>query len=75
MSKKEDKLKAKVEKARAKEEAKAKKKQVKMASKGVVRREDSWLRRFLSEGLFQIIIKVIAGLIAAYLVWWFGIRK
>jgi len=41
----------------------------------VVRREDSWLRRFLSEGLFQIIIKVIAGLIAAYLVWWFGIRK
>jgi len=75
MSKKEDKLKAKVEKARAKEEAKAKKNQVKMASKGVVRREDSWLRRFLSEGLFQIIIKVIAGLIAAYLVWWFGIRK
>ena len=68
-------MKAKVEKARAKEEAKAKKKQVKMASKGVVRREDSWLRRFLSEGLFQIIIKVIAGLIAAYLVWWFGIRK
>jgi len=74
MSKKEDKLKAKIEKARAKA-AKARKKQAKMVSKGVVHREGSWLRRFLSEGLFQIIIKVIAGLIAAYLVWWFGIRK
>lgn len=78
MSKKEDKLKAKVEKARAKAakaEAKAKKKQAKGASGGLVRRENSWLRRFLREGLVQIIIKVIAGLTVAYLVWWFGIRK
>lgn len=78
MSKNEEKLKAKVEKARAKAakaEAKAKKKQAKRTGKGSGHREDSWLRRFLHEGLIQLIIKVIAGLIVAYLVWWFGIRK
>jgi len=78
MAKEEDKLNVKEEKARAKAakaEAKAKKKQAKGASGGVVPGEDTWLRRFLREGLVQIIIKVIAGLIVAYLVWWFGIRK
>jgi hypothetical protein len=76
MVKEEDKLNAKEAKARAKAakaEAKAKKKQAKA---GIPPSEEKpWWKKVIQEHLVQIIIKVIAGLIVAYLVWWFGIRK
>ncbi len=34
-----------------------------------------WWKRFVQEHLVQVIVKVVAGLIVAYLVWRFGIKR
>jgi len=91
MAEKEEKLKVKEEKARAKAakaEEKAKKKQAKARAKAspaisglppivVIPHAEKkpWWKKFLQEHLIQLIVKVIAGLIVAFLVWWFGIRR
>ena len=91
MGKDEDKLRAKEAKARAKEmkaRAKAEKKLAKARAKQAgaeasrppivvipVGEKKPWWKRFIQEHLVQIIIKVIAGLIVAYLVWRFGFKK
>jgi len=91
MAKGEEKLRAKEAKARAKAlkaEAKAKKKLAKAEAKAKMAQgtpppvvvippgeKKPWWKRFIQEHLVQIIIKVIAGLIVAYLVWRFGFKR
>ncbi len=91
MGKDEEKLRAKEAKARAKEmkaRTKAEKKLAKAQAKKAgasasqppvvvipVGEKKPWWKRFIQEHLVQIIIKVIAGLIVAYLVWRFRFKK
>lgn|GEM_PF-1975570 len=69
---------AKAEKKRLKAEAKARAKTAQAPPPIVViplAEKKPWWKRFIQEHLVQIIIKVIAGLIVAYLVWRFGFKK
>ena len=70
---------AKAEKKRLKAEAKAKAKTSQVATPPIVvippAEKKPWWKRFIQEHLVQIIIKVVAGLIVAYLVWRFGFKK
>ncbi len=75
---KEAKAWAKAEKKRLKAEAKAKAKTAQAPPPIVVippAEKKPWWKRFIQEHLVQIIIKVIAGLIVAHLVWRFGFKK
>jgi len=75
---KEAKARAKAEKKRLKAEAKAKAKTAQAPPPIVVippAEKKPWWKRFIQEHLVQIIIKVIAGLIVAHLVWRFGFKK
>ncbi len=72
-SSKLEKKRAKAEVKRAKAEAKAMKSEAKYGAK-TDQPAGSPLLRFVREGLFQTIIKVIAGLIVAYLLIRLGLR-